>query len=607
MSILPDDDDVIFVGAAGRTDVLANGRRLLATQPRAAAAQAREVLERNSRDREALLLLSAALRQLGLLTEALETERAAIAATAHEPVLTGAAVAIRERRLNEAEHLLRPFLARHPCDPAALRLLAEVGVLAGARVQAQDLLRQALEAAPGYRSARLRLASLLTEESRVDEALDVLDAMLALDPDDASVLGSKAATLGRIGDFNDAARLYQRLVEQSPNNPALWLSLGHVRNTLGDLSGSIDAYRRAADLEPQAGVIWWSLANLKAFRFDDADIARMEEQLESDGLSDDHQLHLHFALGKAYEDRRQPEASFAHYAAGNALRKAEGGFDPGAHRAMVNEACARIAPDLLVHGQADPALGTPIFIVGMPRAGSTLIEQILASHSMIEGTAELPVLPLLVSEVVREQKKPYSAAVDGLSAQQLAELGRRYLEATQVYRKTSKPLFVDKLPNNWLHSGLIHRVLPGARIIDARRHPLDCGWSLFKQNFARGQSFSYDLADIGSYYLDYVRLMAAMDQHLPARVHRVIHEELVADSERQIRALLRAVGVPFEDSVLRFYENERAVRTPSAAQVRRPINREGMERWRAYDRWLDPLKEALGDLLASYPEVPSTF
>lgn len=607
----PQVDDLVFSGEAGRDEVLAHGWKLLERQPRAALGQAREILARDEHDRPALALLAASLRRLGLEEEAIATDQRLIAATAYVPELARTALALRERRFRDAETLVRGWLSNHPNDPAALRLLAEVGVEAGARKEAHELLRRALEVAPGYKAARVKLASLLVEESRVDEALAVLDEMLAREPGSAALLGGKAAALGRVGEHGQAAALYQQLVERDPGNPALWLSLGHLRNTMGDLPASIAAYRQAAIIKPDAGVVWWSLANLKAFRFEDAEVAMMEAQLDRD-LSDDSRLNLHFALGKAHEDRRQAEQSFRHYAAGNAIRHQQEAFDASQHQALVDRAIAVLEKvAALPEPTPDPTtepLGRPLFIVGLPRAGSTLIEQILSSHSAIEGTAELPILPLLIREIEAEAGGgPYPQLVESLSEQRCAELGRRYLEAAQVYRKTDRPFFSDKLPNNWLHIALIQRILPQAVIIDARRHPLDCGWSLFKQNFARGQGFSYDLEVIGRYYRDYVRLMKAADRLLPGRVHRVIHEALIGNSEAEIRALLNHIGLPFEEGVLRSHENDRAVRTPSAAQVRRPINSSGMEQWRPFEAWLGPLRDALGDVLDTYPEAPASL
>ncbi|GLR46298.1 tetratricopeptide repeat-containing sulfotransferase family protein [Sphingomonas astaxanthinifaciens] len=600
-------DDIVFAGEADRAQVLAHGRRLLAQSPRLAAAQAREILRLSPHDGDALRLLAQALRRLGNDEEASEVELASVEAAGHSPTLVEAAIAIQSQKLHEAERLLRPWLGAHPDDAAALRMLAEIGALVGARKDAEQLLRKALEVVPRYRSARLRLVTLLIDQNRMHDAFTLLETMLAEEPDNAGILGTKADALGRMGDYRQAAALYTRLLERMPDHSGLWVNLGHVRNTLGDTEGSVEAYRRSAALKPEAGVVWWSLANLKTFRFAPEDVAVMRRELARDDLGEDQRLHLHFALGKAFEDAGQVEESFAHYAAGNAIRKAQSGYHADVITGLVDQSLSLLKDGATGPAQHASEAVTPIFIVGLPRAGSTLIEQILASHSAIEGTAELPVLPLLTRELEQEEGGRYPENIRALSPERAREIGERYLEGAAVYRKTDRPFFIDKLPNNWLHVALIARILPNARIIDARRHPLDCGWSLFKQNFARGQGFSYDLDDIGHYYRDYVRLMAAVDAAMPGRVHRVIHERLVEDSETEIRAMLDYVGVPFEEGVLRHHENDRAVRTPSAAQVRKPINREGMERWRPFEPWLGPLKEALGDVLDTYPEAPASI
>jgi Sulfotransferase family len=327
----------------------------------------------------------------------------------------------------------------------------------------------------------------------------------------------------------------------------------------------------------------------------------MEAAFKAPDLGDEDRFHLHFALGKAREDLNQVEAAFAHYEEGNRLRRAELGYDPAETRAEVDAAIAAYTPSFLAaraaHGSRAP---DPIFILGMPRAGSTLIEQILSSHSMIEGTMELPDIPAIAARLASEGRSPAD-----LGAEEAAALGEEYLKRTRVQRKTDKRYFIDKLPNNWAHVGLIHLILPNAKIIDARRHPLACCFSNFKQHFARGQAFSYGLEDMGQYYADYVRLMAHFDRVLPDRVHRVIHEALVEDQEDQTRGLLAYLNVPFEAECLRFWENDRAVRTASSEQVRQPIFKGGSDQWQAFDPWLGPLKTVLGPVLEAYPEAPA--
>jgi tetratricopeptide (TPR) repeat protein len=589
--------------------VLAHGWKLLSQEPRAAVAQAREILRINPHQGDALRLLARALRALGRVAEAEQAEVDAIAASTHVPVLVEAARALTEDRLNAAEHLLRPYLARNPDDAAATRMLAEIAARVGDLASAEDLLRRALTLAPAYSAARLRLARTLLLRNRPAESLKVLDALLDTDPENLAASGSKAAALGSIGEYDQAIALYERLIGQSPDKAGIWMSYGHLLNTVGRAEESIAAYRRAIGIDPGFGEAWWSIANLKTARLDDADILRMAGALELPEPDDNKRLHLHFALGKAQEDARQHEASFSHYAAGNRLRRQSVAYDPDVHSALVKQCRAVYSADLFQSrsGTGIPA-PDPIFIVGMPRAGSTLIEQILSSHSLVEGTSELPYLPSMVQRLNAQAGSGSGAAYPQVIADQdaaaLLALGEEYLESARVHRRTGKPRFTDKLPNNWINVGLIQLILPNAKIIDARRHPLDCCFSNFKQNYARGQGFSYDLEELGRYYRDYVGFMAHCDAVLPGRVHRVIHEQLVDDTETEVRRLLDYLGLPFEEACLRFHENQRAVKTPSAEQVRRPINRSGMEQWKPYEPWLGPLKDALGPVLDCYPDVP---
>lgn len=543
-----------------------------------------------------------ASRAAGRDAEAERLELAAIDASIANPVLIEAGAALVANDLRAAERLLRPHLRDDPFDVAAIRMMAELaGRLARYR-DAEALLRRALELAPGFRPARSNLATVLHRQNRSAEALAELDTLLADDPANPTHENLKAAALGRIGEFDEAIELYESVLERAPDQPKIWMSYGHVLKTVGRQPDSIAAYRRAIAIRPGLGEVWWSLANLKTVRFSDDDVAAMRAALDGAGLSDDDRLHLHFALGKALEDRGEAEPSFRHYAQGNAIRRRQLPYDPADTDAQVARAEAIFTPEFFAEraGWGYPA-PDPIFILGMPRAGSTLVEQILASHSEVEGTMELPDIPALAARIGSGE-----TPIDRLSAAEVRALGEEYLDRTRIQRKTGRPFFIDKLPNNWMHVGLIRLILPNARIVDARRHPLASCFSNFKQHFARGQSFTYGLEDVGRYYAAYVRLMAHFDRVQPGAAHRVIYERLVDDTEHEIRALLAALSLSFEESCLRFWETERAVRTASSEQVRRPINREGLEPWKPFDPWLAPLKAALGDVLDAYPEAPTT-
>jgi tetratricopeptide (TPR) repeat protein len=522
------------------------------------------------------------------------------------PQLIEAALAINEDRLPDAEPLLRAHLHQDPFDVAAIRLMAQLAARLGRFRDSEALLRRALELAPDFTAAKSNLAGILYRQNRFEEAVELLDTFLKIEADDASGQSLMAAALGRIGEYDEALALYGALTQRFPQHAKLWMSYGHVLKTVGQQEEGIAAYRRALAVEPTLGEVWWSLANLKTVRFDAADIAAMEAALETSGLSDDDRLHLHFALGKAFDDRREAETSFNHYDRANAIRHDQLDYDPDVVTRHVDKIIATFTPDFVANhaGQGD-ATPDPVFILGMPRAGSTLLEQILASHSLIEGTMELPDLPAIALREGKTVPSGWVDAVTDMPAERLAELGAEFLQRTAVQRKTDKPFYIDKLPNNWVYTGLIHLILPNAKIIDARRHPLDCCFSNFRQHFAKGQAFSCSLSDMGRYYADYVRLMAHFDAVLPGRVHRVIHEQVIEEPEAQVRAMLDYLGVPFEEACLHFHQNKRAVRTASSEQVRRPINRDGVGQWQPYEQWLDPLKDALGELWQSYPDVPS--
>jgi tetratricopeptide (TPR) repeat protein len=619
---------------------LAHTERLLGPRPDLAEAQAREILKVVRDHPAALTLLGQAqaiqgrsraaidslrratavapghapawrllAEQLDLVGEARAAEQARarhIRASVNVPELMAAAGALCENDLPTAERLLKPYLADHPTDVAAIRLLAEVAARIGRFTDAETLLARCLELAPGFTAARLNHATVLHRQNRSVEAIAELDRLLAEDSRNPAYRSLRAAARVRIGEYEEAIADYEIVLASHPDQPKAWMSYGHALKTVGRQADGIAAYRKSLDLAPGLGETWWSLANLKTVRFSDEDLEVMRRELARPDLSDEDRFHLDFALGKALEDAGDHAASFAHYAAGNALRRESLDYEGGAITAQVNRAITLFTPEFLAArtGQGCPA-PDPIFIVGLPRAGSTLIEQILASHSLVEGTQELPDIIAMARKLAGGRDgDAYPEVLAGLDAETLRALGEEYLERTAVQRRLGRPLFIDKMPNNWAHTGFISLILPNARIIDARRHPLGCGFSGFKQHFARGQAFTYDLAEIGRYYADYVRLMAHFDAVAPGRVHRVIYEEMVADPETQTRRLLDYCGLPFEEGCLRFYENDRAVRTASSEQVRQPIFAEGVDQWRAYEPWLGPLKDALGPVLDAYPATP---
>jgi Flp pilus assembly protein TadD len=519
---------------------LSHGRRLLRDSPALAAEQAREILAVIPDNAEAFRLLGAALRRTGDDDAASEAELAAISASVRDPELLRAGRALLDNDLGTAERILRPLLHRRPTDVAAIRMMAELAARVGRPRDAEHLLRRALELAPGFAAARSNLATLLYRQHRWAEAVAELDQIEPGDGSEDSQRSLRAAALGRLGAYQEAIGLYREVLARRPGEAKVWMSLGHMLKTVGEQDEAVQAYRRAIDGAPTLGEVWWSLANLKTVRFADEDVAAMRAALEQDDLSDDDRLHLNFALGKALDDAGEDEHAFARYAEGNRIRAAQMRYDPAAITSHVEASEAlftgRFLAERADHGCPAP---DPIFILGMPRAGSTLIEQILSSHPEVEGTAELPDIITLVrklnpGDIQKEGLgERYPAMLAHLLAEQLRALGEEYLARTQVQRTTGRPLFIDKMPNNWAHVGFIRLILPNARIVDARRHPLACGFSNFKQHFARGQGFSYSLDWMGAYYRDYVRLMAHFDQVAPGAVHRVIHERLVADPEAE--------------------------------------------------------------------------
>jgi tetratricopeptide (TPR) repeat protein len=523
-----------------------------------------------------------------------------------DPRLLAPAAALAEGRLPEAESLLRAHLRSHPTDVAAIRMFAELAARLGRLGDAENLLARCLDLAPGFTAARHNYAFVLHRQSRSEEALQQIDRLLATDPRNPGLRSLKAAALARLGEYDPSIEVYEGILADYPGQAKLWMSLGHAFKTAGRQGDCVAAYGRSLELSPSLGEGWWSLANLKTYRFAPHEIEAMRTQLARDDLVAEDRLHFHFALGKAHEDAGDHARAFEHYAEGNRLRRATLPYRAEETTALVERSIALFTPAFVEarRGSGCPA-NDPIFVVGLPRSGSTLIEQVLASHPAVEGTMELPDLLAIVRDLGggrrRSEPSRYPEVLADLDPAALRALGERYLERTRIQRKTDRPFFIDKMPNNWAHVGLIQLILPNARVVDARRHPLSCCFSAFKQHFARGQGFTYDLDDLGRYYRDYVALMAHFDAVLPGRVHRVHYERMVEDTEGEVRRLLAHCGLDYDERCLRFYENERAVRTASSEQVRSPIYRHGVDHWRNYEPWLEPLRQALGPALRHGP------
>ena len=548
-------------------------------------------------------LLAKELRGAGRDDEAWRADLSGVRAASGDPELLKAAVAMNAERLDEGEALLDTRLRLMPDDPAACRLLGEIRWRRGDMTGALTMVERAVGLAPGFDLARDFLIRLLLQTNRLAEALAHAETLAASPIRNRGHDLLRASVLVSMGGQAQAEDIYKLMLAEHPDQPQVWQNLGHVLKTLGKQADAVDAYRQAVARQPSMGEAWWSLANLKTVKLGVTDIAAMEAALASlqptaEERRDDI-FHLHFSLGKALEDAGDYPRSFFHYDQGNRLRRTMLRYDADAFTAET-VAKSAIFTRHFITTRADGGCPAPdpIFIVGLPRSGSTLVEQILASHSQIEGTMELPEMMMIAgrlsSRVDEGEFADFGAVIASLTPADRSRLGEEYLERVRVHRSTGKPLFTDKMPNNWQHVGLIGMILPNAKIIDARRHPMSCCFSGWKQHFARGQAFSYDLTEIGRYYADYARSMAAYDAAAPGAVHRVVYEHIVDDTEAEVRRLLAYLGLPFEAACLEFYKNDRAVRTASSEQVRRPIFTEGLEQWKNYRPWLGPLEEAIG-------------
>lgn len=523
--------------------------------------------------------------------------------------LTDAAHAFVNRRLDAAEALLRRQLKSTPDHVEALRMLATVMSALGNFIETEKWLNRCLELAPGYAEARFDLATELIAQQRHAEVLLLVERLLAVDPSNTSYMSVKAQALRLDGRNSDAIALMQRAIAAQPDKSRLRLLYGHLLREVGEQSQALEAYRCALAIQPGMGEAYWALGNLKTVRFEDADLEAMQQQLARSMPTDPSRTHLEFALGKAFEDVGRYALSFEHYARGNAMERSKIYYLADDMSAAAQRSKALFtAPFFAARRDWGSERGDPIFVVGMPRSGSTLLEQILASHSQIEGTRELLNVPAIVQDLMLRQspdgKARYPDPVASLERMQLESYAAQYLQQTAGYRPLGRPRFVDKLLGNFAHIGLIHLMFPRATIIDARRHPLACSFSCFKQLFGRGQPFAYDQEELGRFYRDYFELMEHIDTVLPGRVHRVYYEQLVGDPEGVVGRMLDHCGLSFEAGCLKFYENRRAVTTISSEQVRRPIHSEAIDQWRHFEPWLGTLRTALGDIVERYPTYP---
>ena len=502
---------------------------------------------------------------------------------------------LHEGRLLRAEEICRHYLRSNPKSVEGMRLLAQIGIKLGILDDAEFLLESAKTFEPDNVQVRLDYIDALRRRQKFERSREEAEALHERDPDNPLFQSHLAIESMQTGDYDRAFELFDAVLEKLPQDPATLTSRGHALKTTGRQQEAVSSYRAAFAARPDHGDAYYALANLKTYEFPDEEIAAMREQVARADLAFMDRVHLSFALGKAYEDRGDYEQSFRFYEEGNALKRAQTRYSADAMSEELAKQAEVCTPALFdAHAGAGHSAPDPIFILGLPRAGSTLLEQILASHSQVDGTLELPNI-LALAHRLRGRKagqSRYPQVLHDLTREQLAAFGKKFIEDTRVHRQGA-PFFIDKMPNNFRHIGLIHLILPNAKIIDARRAPMDCCFSGFKQLFAEGQEFTYGLTELGRYYSDYVALMDHWDRVLPGKVLRVNHENVLDDLEGQTRRMLDYCGLPFEEACLDFHKTTRAVRTASSEQVRRPINRKGQDAWKPYEPWLDALKQAL--------------
>ena len=511
----------------------------------------------------------------------------------------------RMGNVREAEKIYRDVLLRDPTNVDALRLLASVAMRAKQWGDAEALLERALEISPDFHQGWNDLGLARQEQDKTDAAIEAFERVIRLEPHRPSGYVAVGTVKAMVGKHDEALDLFNKALEKDETNFGALSGLGHVLKTVGKQEEAIASYRECVRQNPDHGETWWSMANLKTFRFEDADIENMLKRSERESLLEEQRTNFHFALGKAYEDKEDYDRAFEQYSRGNENRRQRETYDPvqtvDLHDRFIETFSKEFLDERLGSGCQSNA---PIFIVGLPRSGSTLIEQILASHPDVEGTHELPDLGRVARSVGlhRDDRKAYPQVIPVLSDEELSELGEEYLRRTERHRESGTPRFTDKLPNNFVHVGFLSLTLPNAKIINAKRHPLDSCLGSFKQLFARGQPFTYDQFELAEFYLEYQRLMDHWHEALPGKVLDVQYENVVDDLETEVRRILEYCELPWDDACLRFYENERAVKTASSEQVRKPIYSTSKHLWRRYEQHLGPMIEILEPLLRDLPE-----
>lgn len=515
------------------------------------------------------------------------------------PILADADKALAEGRYDEAAQLALRHVRQHPREPRGIIILGNAAMSMGALHSAESFFRQALSRDPGNVELRRNLATCLHQQERLGEALELFEPIVEAEPQHSEAQAAMALILDKLGRADESRIVLKRLVERHPANVAARISYGHNLRFAGETEAAVRAYRAAIAIDPERGDAWWGIANIKRQVLEDADVAAMRAALGT-AIDNANLAPLNFALARALHDRERYEEAFRHYEVANRMWAETLNYEPNQLTEEVTQSSELFDRRFFEDRQGGDPSRAPIFIVSLPRSGSTLLEQMLDSHPDVEALGELPHIPALMRTMMEAATRhgitSVPVAIMGLSPADRTAMGAEYLRRSAMHQKSGACHFVDKMPHNWSNIAFIRQILPNARIIDIRRSPFACCFSNFTHSFSRAHASSFALADIGRSYVDYVRLMDHFDQVAPQLIHHVAYESLIEQPEPELQRIMKYIGLPWDDAVLRFHESKRTVRTPSAEQVRRPLNREGIAAWKPYQQWLGPLREALGNL-----------